>query len=258
MTPISDLATMLTGKVLPKDFLKNPQRVLGLALFIEELKTAFFQFIEKCLDEEIEKREMTITECSDLMEKFHNTSRDFDVKIIKYMIAISKTSFDIVRTMTVAFHYRNSKQHAVIIAEELKEKELPHHVWLEILNQKETWYFRISGQIERVVLVKTFETSPNSATIIGICNSYLQKNCSTTDMMLMSLSESNLRNGIWNELSEYFSINSGNDLPYPFVVSQYPVEKLKDVRKRFSEIKRIADEKIARLRETENHQLEIE
>jgi hypothetical protein len=224
MSVVNDLIAFLLEGRLPMDILKSPNRLIQISIFIDGLKN----LLNQSLDKEVKNCKLNIDECYDLMKNFYNTSKYFDSEILKHMIELSKTFEDIIKVFTVGLHYRKNKDYGSIIADELFKKNMPHHVWLKLLTYKDQWYFRVSNSIEKVVLIKAFETAPEAEVIAIICNEYFKKSSFSTNTMILALSSTNIPIEEWKK-----------------------VENL-SARK---EIKKIAEEKINQLRKMENHQL---
>lgn len=198
MSITEDLIYFLTKKLLPMDILKNPQRLLRMSLFINELRNLFNQ----SLDEAVKNCNLSISECSELMKTYHGTSEAFDLEIINHMIEISKTFEDMLRVFSVGLHYRQQKSYGKIIADNLSKKDLPHDVWQKLLTHKDPWYLRISDAIEKILLIKTFETAPNSEAIIFITNDYYKRSSFSLKTMLFALSDAKISIELWKEIEE--------------------------------------------------------
>jgi len=198
MSVVKDLMYFLMKKLLPMDILKNPQRLLRMSLFINELRSLF----DQSLDEAVKNCNLSISECSELMKTYHGTSKDFDLEIINYMIEISETFENVLRVFSVGLHYRQQKNYGKIIADKLSEKDLPHDVWYRLLTHKDPWFLRISDAIERVLLIKTFETAPSSEVIIFVTNDYYKRSSFSIKTMLSALSDAKISIDFWREIEK--------------------------------------------------------
>ena len=219
-----DVIYLLVKGLLPADILKNPNRLLRMSLFIDELKN----ILSQSLDEEVKNCDLNISQCADLMKTFYNTSKKFDLAIIKHAIEISETYEDIIKVFSIGLHYRKNRDYDTMIASELLEKNLPHHVWLKLLANNDPWYMRISSSIEKTILIKTFETSSEAKTIVDISNRYSKMTSFSFNTMLSALSKSKISIDFWKEIKEFSN------------------------RK---EVKKTAEEQIDQLRTSSNHKL---
>ena len=117
---VQDLIYLLMKGLLPTGILKDPNRLLRMSLFIDELKN----ILSQSLDEEVKNCDLSINQCTELMKTFYNTSKKFDLEIIKHAIKISATYEDIIKVFSIGLHYRRNRDYDTMIASELLEKEI--------------------------------------------------------------------------------------------------------------------------------------
>jgi len=226
MTINCDLKKFVLTDKLPEEVIKDYKRALSLYNSLDELKVS----VKESLTEQIKNSNMTIEECAELMKVLH-ISREVDIELMGKIAQKIETSANILRLFTAGLHYRKEKDYGGLIAKELLnlKKKMPHKTWIEILRHKDPWYFRISFSIEKVVLVKTFETAPGDQTIVDICNEYYKKGHFSISTIESALSSSELSIETWKELREQLT--------------------------KREEIKKIAKEKINQYRTTKNHRI---
>lgn len=219
----SDLREIIQKSELPKEIIKDPSRVLAILLSIDDLKILIFELIAK----EVKIQHLTISECLNLMKGL-SMNKEIDYELIKKMAQQARTLEDLLMLFTAAFHYRKNDSYIGMVIKELSVQEIRYEVWLEVLNYKDPWYFRISTSLERLTLLRIFESTVDTEIINNISRNYFKKSTFSTSIMLSSLSNANLSVRKWEEIKNL------------------------SLRK---EIQKIAEEKIAQQRKMENHQI---
>ncbi len=217
-----DLRETVISERLPEEIIKNHNRVLQLYLSLGETKSLVTQLITN----QTRDCDMTIKECSDLMKAVF-ISKEIDHELMKKMARQAKTFKELEQLFTAGFHYRKDSSYSGFITKELSMQEINCNVWLEVLNYKDPWYFRISTSLERLTLLKIFNAC-NSEKIIEISEKYFKKSNFSTNTMLSSLSDAQI------------SIDT--------------CKEIKDISKR-KEIKKIVEEKINHFRIVKNHKI---
>ncbi|MFA5432015.1 MAG: hypothetical protein WC319_03975 [Candidatus Paceibacterota bacterium] len=155
-------------------------------------------------------------------------SKEADYELIKKMAQQVKSSEDFILLLTAAFHYRKDDSCVAIVVKELSNQEISYKIWLEVLNYKDPWYFRISSSLERLTLSRIFESEVDPEIIVSISYDYFKKSTYSTSIMLSALSNAKISPNKWQEIRDL------------------------STRK---EIKTIAQEKISQLRRAENQQI---
>jgi len=72
-------------------------------------------------------------------------SKETDHELIRKMVQQVKSSEDFLLLLTAAFHYRKIDSCVAVTIKELSNMEISYNTWLELLNHKDPWYFRISN-----------------------------------------------------------------------------------------------------------------
>jgi hypothetical protein len=218
-----DLKGIARENALPKEILKEPARIISLLFSIDVLKNLVIELLAK----EIKDSQLTIQECFNLMKGLF-MSKEIDYELIKKMAQQAKTFDDLILLFTAAFHYRKDDSYIGIVVKELSQQEISYKVWLEVLNYKDPWYFRISTSLERLTLLRIFESEVDTETIVSISYNYFKKSTFSTNLMLSALSSAKISADKWKDIKNL------------------------SLRK---EIKELAEKKIDQLRKVENHQL---
>jgi hypothetical protein len=199
MNASEDIIYLLKNGQLPENILKDHKRVVGISFFItNELETIFNQ----ALDSAVEDCHLSISESSNLTDKLGNTSKKFDIQLIKCAVQDSETFDDVLESFTIGLHHRSPKMYTDVVAEELAKKNLPNDVWLKILNRPDSWYFRTFNQIETIVIIKALETAPNPETIAGVVNNYSKMTSYSFNILIYALRQTTLSHKTWEEVKK--------------------------------------------------------
>jgi hypothetical protein len=198
MSASDDLIHLLQKKRLPDGILKDHNRTIEMPVFIKYLETIFSQ----SLDEAIDNCDLTVEECYNLTDKLKDTSKKFDIKIIKHAMKKSEIFDDVLKSLSIGLHHRSPKLYADIVIEELASKNLPHDVWIRLLKRNDPWYLRISNQIEIIIITKSFETAPSPEVIAEINNDYSKRISSCFSVLITAISRTNLPVETWEKIKE--------------------------------------------------------
>jgi hypothetical protein len=220
-----DLQEFVLTERLPEEIVKDSKGTLSLLDSINDLKNS----INQSLTSQVEGCDMSIKECVQLMKDVR-ISKEVDFELIKKISKQAKTFEDLVRLFTAVFHYRQDKDYSGIVVKELSgpEIKIDHKIWVELITYKDPWYFRISSSLERLSLIRAFESAPDEKIIVEICKKYFKKSTFCLSTMISALSASQLSVNTWKE-----------------------IKNLSEEK----EVKKIADDKIYQTRVAENHKI---